>query len=1054
MSVDLNIIQRGLNGQEWTAQKGPITAGDLAKISEQKTDSSSALNALPTPFARFFVVKEAFRRVLDELKDPKKVAGDAYNRLVSDTLDIFELLYNLNYHKSRWNNSRKISILEWDMATHLPVLKRDVPILGHTIENYIKSDLKAANGKLFFIVLTENGRDYLIGTSSPFTGFVTPPDLDKKVDPNGKAQTTYIGPRYKNFPLIHRRSGGSYFNGVCLFGQRHKDFKNYMFHLANNGSLGKELSEFRDYIKQFGPLDPDIVKTWKPQVQPLKSDESTDVVVNGLPIGVDNGISTINFFNDTLIQLPFRLSGQYYRTMTFANENNGRDFDYLLPISRDALELIEGDFTCNCKVTATKTVVTLKYKGQEFSKEYNFDGGGAFGRIVSLNKENINFNLAVFPNILSPNPKENNYFKIMAVINDTTTDYRPFSIDKLELDFFYKEEGKLVGIDTIESDNNHAPFGVRPAVVRSKQDLNKEVDASSKFYELFNHQFDAINLRFGLDSGSCEGVLLPNWKISQHTADAYTYAVDLGTTNTYISCTKNNEDNEPEQLSMKEPMVAYLHDFKKSAQYSLISLIEKGIAENCRKNFNTEFVPALIDGNIFRFPIRTALCVPNGDRSKPSLFDNSNIAFFYERTTGLGNQEILTDIKWQDTAVGEKQLRLFIRELLLIIKTDLLQKNGQLSATKLIWFRPLSFKGTIRDLYIRLWNEEAKLILNIAPSQVECVSESEAPYYYFRKKDAFQSVDAVSIVDIGGGSSDFIYFADSKPQIANSVHFGCDVLWGNGFTEFDNVRNNGIFNKYFESIHFDDPELEKLNIQMRTNRKVSTKDIINFWLSNDDKCEITKCLREDYKPLFLYHFASIVYFMATMYKAKDLACPRSVLFCGNGSRYIDGLLSANTDTITAIVTRIFQEVYGNDIKKVQVVLPDVRKESTCYGGLYRKKEVEVPAEFNFQGVSNREYENVEALVNDFPALRPNLLKSLNNFNTLYKDLLRILISNSELENFTQMDDVMEVVSSDIEDSLNKNFKTQVKESLHESEVYHDSVFFLPIIDNILKLTQL
>ena len=218
MSVDLNIIQRGLNGQEWTAQKGPITAGDLAKISEQKTDSSSALNALPTPFARFFVVKEAFRRVLDELKDPKKVAGDAYNRLVSDTLDIFELLYNLNYHKSRWNNSRKISILEWDMATHLPVLKRDVPILGHTIENYIKSDLKAANGKLFFIVLTENGRDYLIGTSSPFTGFVTPPDLDKKVDPNGKAQTTYIGPRYKNFPLIHRRSGGSYFNGV------YKDF--------------------------------------------------------------------------------------------------------------------------------------------------------------------------------------------------------------------------------------------------------------------------------------------------------------------------------------------------------------------------------------------------------------------------------------------------------------------------------------------------------------------------------------------------------------------------------------------------------------------------------------------------------------------------------------------------------------------------------------------------------------------------------------------------------------------------------------------------------------
>lgn len=1053
-SVDLNIIERGLKGQEWTAEKGPITAGDLAKISEQRTNNSSALNALPTPFARFFVVKEAFRRALEELKNSKKIAGDAYNRLVSDTLDIFELLYNLTYHAGRWDNSRKISILEWDMATQLPVLKRDVPILGHAIENYIKSDLKAANGKLFFVVFTENGKDYLIATSSPFTGFVTPPDLDKKVDPRGKAHTTFMGARYKNFPRLHRESGGSYFNEIRLFGDRSKDFKNYMFNLVDSNVLGKELHEFRDYIKQFEHLDSDIVKTWQPQVRQLQSDESTDVIINGLPIGVDNGINTVNFFNDTLIQLPFRLSSQYYRTLTFADGKEERDFDYLLPISRKGLEIIDGDFTCHCKVTATKTIVTLKYKGQEHTKEYNTDGGGAFGRIVRLSKENINFNLAVFPNILSPNPTENNYFKIMAVVNDSTTDYRPFSIDKLDLDFFYREDGKFVAIDTIDSDNIHAPFGVRPAVVRSKQDFNKEVDASSKFYELFNHQFDAINLRFGLDSGSCEGILLPNWKISQRTADAYTYAVDLGTTNTYISCTKNNEDNEPEQLSMKEPMVAYLHDFKRSAQYSLISLIDKGIAENCRKNFNTEFVPALIDGSIYRFPIRTALCVPTGDSSKPSLFDNSNIAFFYERTTGLGNQEILTDIKWQDTSEGDKQLRLFIRELLLIIKTNVLQKNGQLSATKLIWFRPLSFKGTVRNLYTKLWNEEAKLILNVPSTQVECVSESEAPYYYFRKKNAFQSVDAVSIVDIGGGSSDFIYFADNKPQIANSVHFGCDILWGNGFAEFDNVRDNGIYQKNYESIHFDDPELEKLNIQMRTNRKVSTKDIINFWLSNDDKCEITKRLREAYKPLFLYHFASIVYFMATMYKAKNLACPRSVLFCGNGSRYIDGLISANPVTINAIVTRIFQEVYGNDIKKVQVVLPDVRKESTCYGGLYRKKDVEVPAEFNFQGVSDREYENVEALVSDFPNLRPNLLKSLSSFNKLYKELLRILISNSELENFTQMDEIMEVVSSDIEDSLNKNFKTQVKEPLHESEVYHDSVFFLPIIDNILKLTQI
>lgn len=1051
-SVDLNIIERGLKGQEWTAEKGPITAGDLPKIYEQRTNSSSALNALPTPFARFFVVKEAFRRALEELKDSKKIAGEAYNRLVSDTLDVFELLYNKTFHESRWDNTRKVEILEWDYTQQLANLKKRVPIFANAIENYFNSDLKAAANKLFFVVLTDNGRDYLLATSSPYTGFITPPDLDKKVDPRSKNSNRFIGKRYEQFPTIHRMGSGSYFRDVCLFGNRDKAFKNYMYYLVNNDQIGKEMGELRDYIKQFAIFDKDIVKDWQPQIKSIISAESNIVEVNGLTIYKDCGLSTVNFFSDTLVRLPFRLSKEYYYSMNYANDSEDRNFDFLMPISKEGLEIIEGDFECLCKVTATKTIVKLIYKGQEYSKDYTNEGSGSTGRIVNLqSREQISFNLAIFPNILSPTAIENNYFKIMAVVNDGTSDYRPFSIDKLHLDFFFKEGGKYHPIETIESNNSHSPFGVRPAVTRSKQNEDHEVGASSKFYEVFNHQFDAINVRLGLDTGVCEGILFPKWKVAQRTNETYTYAVDLGTTNTYISSTKDSENNEPLQLSMKEPMVAYLHDFKRSYQHSIVSIIENAIEPKSRKNFSTEFLPALIDGQIFKFPIRTALCIPKNDRSNASLFDNCNIAFFYEKSTGLGNQSILTDIKWKGS--HEKELRVFIRELLLIIKTDILQKNGLLSATKIIWFRPLSFKAVVRDLYNRIWIEEAKEILNITSAQISNVSESEAPYYYFRKKNAFQSIDAVSIVDIGGGSTDFIYFADSKPQIANSVHFGCDVLWGNGFNEYGNARENGIFKKFVEAIHFEDDELEKLNVQMRVALETSTKDIINFWLSNDDKSEIAEKLRESYKPLFLYHFASIVYFMAQMYHAKSLDCPRSVLFCGNGSRYIDGFLSSNISTIEAIVTRIFTEVYGDNIKKVQVILPDVRKESTCYGGLYRKYDVEVPAEFNFQGTDSTEFENVEALKKAFPEMRKSLLKNLETFNKLYKELLNIIIRSGELENFTATDRILETVSSDLEDSLTKNFKTQVTESLRDNDEYHDSVFFLPIIDNILKLTN-
>ena len=105
-SIDLNIIQRGAASDfNWTAGPGRITAADLGNIGEQRTDNGGALNALPTPFARFYIFKEAFRRVLEERNNPSKQAGRAYERLVSNCLDVFELLYNKNYHENLWQGS-------------------------------------------------------------------------------------------------------------------------------------------------------------------------------------------------------------------------------------------------------------------------------------------------------------------------------------------------------------------------------------------------------------------------------------------------------------------------------------------------------------------------------------------------------------------------------------------------------------------------------------------------------------------------------------------------------------------------------------------------------------------------------------------------------------------------------------------------------------------------------------------------------------------------------------------------------------------------------------
>lgn len=180
---------------------------------------------------------------------------------------------------------------------------------------------------------------------------------------------------------------------------------------------------------------------------------------------------------------------------------------------------------------------------------------------------------------------------------------------------------------------------------------------------------------------------------------------------------------------------------------------------------------------------------------------------------------------------------------------------------------------------------------------MKCYTESEAPYYYFATKAAFQNVESVAVMDIGGGSTDIVYYAKGEAKIANSVHFGCDVLWENGYNQFVNARDNGIFKHYKDKIHFDTNELKELYEAMLKSNHTSTRDIINLWISNDKETEISKKLRADHISTFVYHYTALVYYMSAMFKANGLPYPRTIIFSGNGSKYIDNYI---TDSKTCL----------------------------------------------------------------------------------------------------------------------------------------------------------
>ena len=1049
--IDLSIVDRGTSGTSWTKEDVALTAEHLDDVMEQKTDNSGALNSLPTPFARFFVAREAFRRTMEEHINSKKEAGFAYRQMVSDILDVYELLYYLTYHKNNtWKNGEKLEIREWDSATNLAYIKNKMPILYNSIANYYGTDI--IEKKLYFIIFTEDGKEKLLACSSPITGFVTPPDMDKaRVKRDGSESILFAGKQYNSLH-IRRKSGGEYFRDIKMFDKRDADFKNYMFtELFGSDDVDERFKAIKEYIRSFRN-DPDIRNDYKQDFTDVKTDQNDSLVINGLRIKSCNEIDIMSFFTDSMIKVPFRISRDNYVTVKYQNDSPERDYDFLLPFKPEVMSLFNDlDLDSDLHINRDSVSVFLRYNGKEYKKDYSLDPfRPGEGRIVDLQKASISFNLGIFPNILSHKEVENNYFKILVVGADEDPEAPVFNIDEISLSFFKKDGRKFDLIKEVRPEDN-AQFGVQPAVIRSVQKTDEE-EGGTKFYELFNTSFNVMEVKILNDTG----LMIPKWQHSKATNDTFTYAIDLGTSNTFISRCKNGADGQPdlsrkpELFKMERPMVNYMHEVPTDSQFSLTRRIEDSIFAKAKKKIKTEFIPALIDGTDYKFPIRTALCGIHDRSRKPKLFDNYNIAFFYEKIMANDDQDVLTDIKWDK---DENMLRIFVRELLLIIKCDILQRDGDLDRTNLVWFSPLSFMGQTRAIYQRIWNEEPEKILFIQPDQIRRFSESEAPYYYYKKMDYIVDSDAVTVIDIGGGSTDFVYFKDNKPQVANSVHFGCDVLWENGFNAFANVKENGIYRRYAENLRFDRQDLEDLNECFKHVDSMKTKDIINFWLTNEKYCGITKFLSNDFKPVFIFHLTSILFYMSNMYKENGLPAPKTIVFSGNGSKYIDNFISSEQPALKAIIDMVFKHVFGGE-HDVNIKLPKERKESTCYGGLYRDKNAAAVKDVVYQGDKSKDYEKVGDIEANFAALKSALLEKYKDLASLYENVLNMLKQKSIIDSMANTSKYVAAAKEDMGTPLSTYYKTQVREKYADEVIYNDSVFFLPVINKIFEMTKI
>lgn len=1052
ISIDLNICQRGLKGTDWTPESGVITKEKLNEVKDQRTDNTSSQNALPTPFARFFLMEDAFRLVTDEKKEGVSV-GMSYRRMVSDCLDVYELLYNWQYNINHWQNEGyKLKFYIWDEKA-FSSLKKHVPLLAEPLENYFDNDI-AKERKLIFLMLVNGDNEFLLACSSPKTGWVTPPDLDKKGLRDGGLRPQFVGERYNSnlFPRIKRSHGerGCYFNDCCLFEERAAGFKNYMLHhLMGSENCPATFSSIRSYINAFQDSSDDIKtgRSYSFKGKPIVMDNGERLSLYGLPITCNDGKDATNFFTDDIIKLPFGIARENF--MTFVpNEDStiGIDHDYLLPLTEEALEVLaleDLQISIQENSRADRVTVTLNHQGEIYKKIYSIDPRTDEGGLLDLSLMNLNLDIALFPNILSTNDSNNNYFKIALVAKDSNKN-TTLDMEKTNIKFFKNSENGFKHI--AEADEKEWEMGMKTSIIRSNQ--CEQSNYSSKYFELFNTTFDAMMLHLYFDERFFTGVILPRFHHALQTNKHYTYAIDFGTTNTYISRREAGEANVPEQLHMQETMTSYLHEKEDTLQKSLVNRWEYMPFTEAAEAWQTEFLPVFIDGVKYRFPIRTAMSQRMKAVEELNLFGNTNINFMYEKALPHGENYVRTNIKWD---AKDEDDRLFIRELLMIIRTDLLQLGGDMRHTNIVWFRPLSFRPSQKEAYERIWAEETSRILDIPTDQVHCYTESEAPYYYYHEKRTFAENRSVVLIDIGGGSTDMVHFSGNKLTMANSVHFGCDTLWSGGFNRMVNDHtSNGVYNYFKDKIAFKDETLRLMNEQMcQPQSRYATNDIINFWISNDAESHVTDGLRASFKPLFLYHYVSVIFYMAQLLRSRGLECPTAITFSGNGSRYIDEYLTRNVSLLQEITMMILGRVMDNVPDNIQLVMPQERKESTCYGGLYKTESSQSPDPYFMIGTDKRQYADVKEIQKDYESglLKHGLEKWLKEVAVIYKQALDMLIKREQLSEIDTKS-----INSIVNESL--SIDTIMRNEVFDKAFFNDALFFLPITEIIRKLTHL
>jgi hypothetical protein len=938
------------------------------------------ITSIPSPFARIDLVKNAYSEVVKS----GELHGDTiFHKMVSDSLDVAQIFFNLP------KLSDKIKVIVWNVKQELDTLKHsesdEHKRVGETLRMFLDQDKYAYNfDKMKSVYLLHYVGRYrqtqldIIGATSPATLFFCSAndfsylseDIRFGKDKVFDSQLASLDQRDEQFVIFYYAFQKAFPNFARLFPEVN-DYMNMVYRLGLNPDqkdkvdalTANSITEYPELLISPNRVEindvayrqcPDnaTVKSGFEIKSEIASDEKLPLV---LPIESGTIYSDIFYVSDNwestskaplydekpLNERRLPTANEIYPYLTIGDfledvlirvpkisTTDDSFFDkfvkdsaycYLLPLKETFFRYftpaqLQGKISGNPMVEIKEVLednvrVTIRIPIQnnrviEYSRSYieHGDISPKQNKGALIEKD---FAVGLFSNIHFDNEKEAFY---RAYIVSEFEDKDGFKLS------FYK---------------NHDLISLPEPVVRNSDD---DRYYSYKAYILEQTTFDYM--RVGCEEYS--GVLLPIMH-KKGGSDQFTFAIDFGTTNSHIEFSVNEGSSEPFSMGSKEAMLKLWGKVDPQSKYIL----------------GYDVLPETIGpDSLYKFPMRTVLCVSNVTNWNKAVYPqgHSNIPFPYEKKRGYAYDRILTDLKWSNDQDNIKRIKSFIESLFIILRNKVLLNNGNLSKTKIVWFYPISMVENRYNSFSDVWNKAYDKYFGGDRRNVIPMTESVAPYEHYHSSEA--SVGNIVTIDIGGGTTDIVLANNGNVTNITSFHFAADSIFGDPYIS---NRSSNTINKLLVQYEDDiktiltDNSLSDLEdiFEQHLKNKMSNS-IASFFFSLKENSEIKSkkladnvdfsnklLLDSNYKIVFVFFYAAIIYHLAQLMKSNRMEMPRHIAFSGNGSKVIR-ILTTSDKTLEEFTKKIFEKVYREDYPADGLtILQNVEnpKEVTCKGGI-------------------------------------------------------------------------------------------------------------------------